>query len=295
MSSISCGESSQLRNRGKVEISSPSDINAELAVHQPQDGIELLENASGVDEASSNVTAGAVDIQHVIENLERDTMGASWYSALEPEFEKPYFRKLKKFLVSEHKSQTIYPATRNIYSWSRLTPLDSVKVVVIGQDPYHDANQAHGLAFSVLSPTKPPLSLKNIYRQIKADIPSFSIPSSGDLTPLAKLGVLFLNTCLTVRAHKAHSHAHKGWEELTTAALRAVACRKSEGDGGRGVVFFAWGLAAQKTCAAVGIDEVSTINKLTEVKARDSGYLLVLSKDQASSVTLGSSISAIRL
>ena len=130
-------------------------------------------------------------------------------------------------------------------------------------------NQAHGLAFSVLPPTRAPPSLKNIFKQIQTEYPSFVVPPTGyvsslpllisrnlygyrDLTPLAQRGVLFLNTCLTVRAHKAHSHAKKGWEQLTTAALRAVARR--EGD--EGVVFMAWGLPAQKTCAAVGIDEV---------------------------------------
>ncbi|KAA1471281.1 uracil-DNA glycosylase [Dentipellis sp. KUC8613] len=186
-----------------------------------------------------------------LETLEKDTMHASWYDALKDEFKKPYFAKLKEFLKEEHKAHTVYPPLRDVYSWSRLTPLDKVKVVVIGQDPYHNVNQAHGLAFSVLHPTKPPPSLKNIYKQIQTDIPDFRIPTRGDLTPLATRGVLFLNTALTVRAHKANSHAGKGWEQLTTAALRAVAAR----EGGRGVVFFAWGAPAQKTCKAVGIDE----------------------------------------
>ncbi|KAI0035066.1 uracil-DNA glycosylase-like protein [Vararia minispora EC-137] len=178
-------------------------------------------------------------------------MDQSWYHALRQEFVKDYFRKLKAFLSSECGSNTIYPALHDVYSWSRLTPLESVRVVVIGQDPYHDVNQAHGLAFSVLSPTKPPPSLKNIYKQIRTEYPDFKIPSTGDLTPLASRGVLFLNACLTVRAHKANSHAGRGWEQLTTAALRAVAQR----EGSAGVVFFAWGLPAQRTCAAVGIDE----------------------------------------
>ncbi|KAI0045129.1 uracil-DNA glycosylase [Auriscalpium vulgare] len=178
-------------------------------------------------------------------------MGSGWYDALKNETAQPYFAKLKEFLVAEHKAHTVYPALADVYSWSRLTPLDSVKVVVLGQDPYHDVNQAHGLAFSVLAPTKPPPSLKNIYKQLKSDIPAFHIPTTGDLTPLAARGVLFLNTCLTVRAHTAHSHKKHGWERLTAAALCAVAQRA----GARGVVFLAWGLPAQKTCAAVGIDE----------------------------------------
>ncbi|KZV59155.1 DNA glycosylase, partial [Peniophora sp. CONT] len=138
-----------------------------------------------------------------------------------------------------------------LYSLTRETSI--IRVVIIGQDPYHDVHQAHGLAFSVLPPTKAPPSLKNIFKQIKTEYPSFTVPTTGDLTPLAQQGVLFLNTCLTVRAHKAHSHAKRGWEELTTAALRAVAQRESNTH--KGVVFMAWGLPAQKTCAAVGIDE----------------------------------------
>jgi len=178
-------------------------------------------------------------------------MGKSWYEALQPEFKKPYFRALKDFLIAEHKTQTVFPAMDNIYSWSRLTPLEDVKVVVLGQDPYHNIGQAHGLSFSVLPPTKLPGSLKNIYKQISTDVPSFRPPTSGDLTPLAKLGVLWLNASLTVRAHKANSHSKKGWETFTAAVIRAVTSREN----GRGVVFFAWGLPAQKTCASLGIDE----------------------------------------
>ncbi|KAH7927080.1 uracil-DNA glycosylase [Leucogyrophana mollusca] len=182
-------------------------------------------------------------------------MGESWRTALEPEFSKPYFQKLKEFLIAEHKAHTIYPKTSDVYSWSRLTPLDSVKAVVLGQDPYHNVGQAHGLSFSVLPPTKLPGSLKNIYKQLSADIPSFEAPSTGDLTPLAQAGVLWLNTCLTVRAHTANSHSKKGWETFTDAVIRAILSRESEADGKGGVVFFAWGLPAQKTFERIGIDE----------------------------------------
>ncbi|KAF9234024.1 uracil-DNA glycosylase-like protein [Melanogaster broomeanus] len=176
---------------------------------------------------------------------------ASWRTALEAEFGKPYFRKLKDFLISEHKSHVVYPSVEDIYSWSRLTPLDSVEAIVLGQDPYHDVGQAHGLSFSVLPPTKLPGSLKNIYKQLSNDIPSFEAPETGDLTPLAKSGVLWLNACLTVRAHNANSHSKKGWESFTDAVVKAVLERGGE----RGVVVFAWGLPAQKTCARLGIDE----------------------------------------
>ncbi|KAF9015038.1 uracil-DNA glycosylase [Cyathus striatus] len=179
-------------------------------------------------------------------------MDESWRNVLEKEFEKPYFGKLKQFLLEEHSSHTIYPPMNDIYSWSRYTPVNDVKIVILGQDPYHNIGQAHGLSFSVLPPTKPPGSLKNIYKQIAADIPDFHIPSSGDLSPVAKLGVLWLNTSLTVRAHKAASHANKGWETFTAEVIRAVLNREGERNG---VVFMAWGLPAQKTCAKIGINE----------------------------------------
>jgi len=159
---------------------------------------------------------------------------------------------LKTFLLAEHTSYTVYPTIGNIYSWSRFTPLNEVKVVILGQDPYHDVGQAHGLSFSVLAPTKPPPSLKNIYKQLAADIPGFSIPTSGDLSAVAKQGVLWLNASLTVRAHKAGSHARKGWETFTAEVIRAVLKRK---DTQSGVVFMAWGLHAEKTCDKIGIDE----------------------------------------
>ncbi|KAF9265774.1 uracil-DNA glycosylase [Marasmius fiardii PR-910] len=185
-------------------------------------------------------------------SLELDTMGKCWYNALKGEFEKDYFKKLKRFLEEEMKFYTIFPPLKDVYSWSRLTSLDSVKVVILGQDPYHDSGQAHGLSFSVLPPTKVPGSLRNIYKQIAADVPAFVIPkTSGDLTKLAELGVLWLNTALTVRAHKAGSHSGKGWESVTAGALKAVMTRKSS----KGVVFMAWGLPAQKTCEKLGIDE----------------------------------------
>ncbi|KIY66052.1 uracil-DNA glycosylase [Cylindrobasidium torrendii FP15055 ss-10] len=178
-------------------------------------------------------------------------MDKSWYEALAKEFDKPYFRKLKEFLQGELNQYQVFPPLKDVYSWSRLAALHNVKVVILGQDPYHDDGQAHGLSFSVLPPTKTPPSLRNIYKQMKNDVPGFSIPSSGDLSPLAREGVLWLNACLTVRAHKANSHAKKGWETFTGEVLRAVLNRPD----GRGVVFMAWGAPAQKTCANIHINE----------------------------------------
>ncbi|CAA7258738.1 unnamed protein product [Cyclocybe aegerita] len=190
--------------------------------------------------------------QGILDTLETDTMGESWLEVLKPEFKKPYFTQLKKFLTAENASQTIYPPAANIYSWSRLTPLDQVKVIILGQDPYHNQGQAHGLSFSVLPPMKPPGSLKNIYKQLETDIPTFKAPKSGDLSPIAKQGVLWLNTSLTVRAHKAGSHSRKGWETFTAQVIRAVLQREDEDSG---VVFMAWGLPAQKTLASIGINK----------------------------------------
>ncbi|KAK0225131.1 uracil-DNA glycosylase [Armillaria nabsnona] len=175
-------------------------------------------------------------------------MHKSWYDVLQTEFNKDYFLKgsaahstpcLKQFLLQEHKLYTVYPSMTDVYSWSRLTPLEAVKVVILG------------LSFSVLPPTKIPGSLRNIYKQLANDIPSFVKPQSGDLSPIARSGVLWLNTSLTVRAHKAYSHAGKGWEMFTAEVIRAITSKAD----GKGVVFMAWGLPAQKTCDKIGIDE----------------------------------------
>lgn len=186
--------------------------------------------------------------EQAILDLEK-TMGEDWYEALKDEFTKPYFRSIRNFLIAEtRKKSVIYPATENIYNWSRLTPIDKVKVIVVGQDPYHGPNQAHGLSFSVLPPTRPPPSLVNIYKEMKKSVPGFEIPKSGDLTPLAEAGVLWLNTSLTVRAGQAASHSKIGWEKFTRAAMQAVLSRP----GGKGVVFLVWGAHAQK--AITGFD-----------------------------------------
>ncbi|CAG7846478.1 Uracil-DNA glycosylase {ECO:0000255/HAMAP-Rule:MF_00148} Short=UDG {ECO:0000255/HAMAP-Rule:MF_00148}; {ECO:0000255/HAMAP-Rule:MF_00148} [Serendipita indica DSM 11827] len=187
--------------------------------------------------------------EQAILDLEQ-TMGRDWYEALKDEFTKPYFRSIRNFLIAEtRKKATIYPKTEDIYNWSRLTPLEDVRVIILGQDPYHGPNQAHGLAFSVLPPTRPPPSLVNIYKELKNSIPGFVIPKSGDLTPLAQAGVLWLNTSLTVRASEAGSHSKIGWDKFTRAVMEAVLARPSK----RGVVFMAWGAHAQKAIA--GFDQ----------------------------------------
>ena len=164
----------------------------------------------------------------------------SWKDVLNTEFEKDYFKKLTDFVRSEYMSgKTIYPEPKNIFNAFNLCPLDKVKVVIIGQDPYHEPHQAHGLCFSVESGTDFPPSLQNIYKEIESDIGHKSI-TNGDLTEWAKQGVLLLNSTLTVQAHLAASHSGKGWETFTDAVIKAVAENKKH------VVYMLWGSFAQK-------------------------------------------------
>jgi len=163
----------------------------------------------------------------------------SWKEVLKEEFEKDYFVKLTSFVRQEYKEKTIYPKASNIFNAFNLCPFDKVKVVILGQDPYHEPNQAHGLCFSVLEPTPAPPSLKNIFKEINLDL-GITPLESGDLTRWASQGVLLLNATLTVEAHKAGSHQGKGWEEFTDRVIFNLANRKS------GLVFLLWGSYAQK-------------------------------------------------
>ena len=163
----------------------------------------------------------------------------SWKEVLKEEFEKDYFVNLTSFVRQEYKDKTIYPKASNIFNSFNLCPFDKIKVVILGQDPYHEPNQAHGLCFSVLDPTPAPPSLKNIFKEINLDL-GITPLESGDLTRWASQGVLLLNATLTVEAHKAGSHQGKGWEEFTDRVIFNLANRKS------GLVFLLWGSYAQK-------------------------------------------------
>ena len=168
----------------------------------------------------------------------------SWKNALSAEFDKDYFIKLTNFVRDEYMSgKQIFPAAKNIFNAFNLCPLDKVKVVIIGQDPYHEPGQAHGLCFSVLPPTPIPPSLQNIYKEIESDI---GRPSSthGDLTHWADQGVLLLNATLTVRAHAAASHAGMGWEQFTDAVIAACSAREN-------IVYMLWGSYAQRKAQIV--------------------------------------------
>ncbi len=173
----------------------------------------------------------------------------SWKDALNAEFEKDYFKKLTDFVRNEYLSgKTIYPEAKNIFNAFNLCPLDKVKVVIIGQDPYHEPHQAHGLCFSVESGTEFPPSLINIYKEIESDIGHKSI-TKGDLSSWARQGVLLLNSTLTVRAHVAASHSGMGWETFTDSVIKTVAQNRKH------VVYMLWGSFAQKKAEFVNEQE----------------------------------------
>jgi uracil-DNA glycosylase len=158
---------------------------------------------------------------------------------LQPEFDKPYFELLTHFVRQAYRTTQCFPPAGQIFRAFDLCPFDKVRVVIIGQDPYHDVNQAHGLCFSVQDGVPTPPSLVNIYKELQRDLGK-PIPSSGNLTHWAEQGVLLLNATLTVEAHKAGSHQGKGWEELTDAAIQALNRQREH------IVFMLWGSYAQR-------------------------------------------------
>lgn len=159
----------------------------------------------------------------------------SWKEKLAEEFEKPYFKELTEFVRQEYQSATVYPHPKNIFRAFELTPFEKVRVVILGQDPYHGARQAIGLSFAVEEGITLPPSLRNIYKELGNDIGNGSTPQSGDLTRWAEQGVLLLNATLTVRAASAGSHQGKGWELFTDAAIQALSNEREH------LVFILWG------------------------------------------------------
>ncbi len=168
----------------------------------------------------------------------------SWKNVLIDEFNKPYFVALKEFLVEEKKKYVVYPAGANIFNAFACTPFNKVKVVIIGQDPYHGPGQAHGLSFSVPEGIQKPPSLVNIFKELQSDIGK-PIPESGNLESWARQGVLLLNATLTVRANQAGSHQKRGWEQFTDSVIRTLSDQKS------GLVFLLWGRFAQDKAALI--------------------------------------------
>ncbi len=163
---------------------------------------------------------------------------ASWNKLLEAQFAAPYFSGLKEFLITEKARYRVYPPGSLIFNAFNLTPADKVKVVILGQDPYHGAGQAHGLCFSVPEGVKPPPSLVNIYKEMNSDL-GIPVPSHGNLEKWARQGVLLLNATLTVRADQAGSHQNKGWETFTDAVITSLSINRT------GIVFMLWGRYAQ--------------------------------------------------
>ena len=169
----------------------------------------------------------------------------TWDDLIRAESAKPYFaEKLAPFIEKEYETGTVYPEKKNIFRALELTALPDVKAVILGQDPYHEPGQAHGLAFSVPDGIAIPPSLRNIYEELKTEY-GYEIPTSGNLEPWARQGVLLLNTVLTVRAHEANSHAGRGWEIFTDAVLKELNLQN------RPIVFMLWGGNAQKKASLI--------------------------------------------
>ncbi|HBG58230.1 uracil-DNA glycosylase [Proteiniphilum sp. UBA1028] len=168
----------------------------------------------------------------------------SWKAHLQEEFRKPYFERLTDFVRQEYAKKIVYPPARLIFNAFDRCPFDKVKVVIVGQDPYHEPGQAHGLCFSVTDKVAVPPSLQNIYKEIQDDLGK-PVPRSGNLERWAMQGVLLLNATLTVQAHRAGSHQGKGWEEFTDAAIRHLALEREH------LVFILWGAYAQRKGAEI--------------------------------------------
>jgi uracil-DNA glycosylase len=165
-------------------------------------------------------------------------MEPSWMEALGDEFQKPYILELRQFLHKEQKEHTTYPTNKDIFTAFWTTPFDKVRVVILGQDPYHGPGQAHGLSFSVQKGVRIPPSLRNIYKELKTDL-NITPPSHGNLIEWAQRGVLLLNTILTVRHKQAGSHQKKGWEQFTDRAIQELNDKRT------GLIFILWGSKAQ--------------------------------------------------
>ena len=192
----------------------------------------------------------------------------SWKPYLEAEFEKEYMKNLKAFLRQEkEQGNTAYPPGPLIFNAFNHTPFDKVKVVILGQDPYHGKGQAHGLSFSVQKGITPPPSLKNIFKELKTDVQGFQIPDHGDLTKWAEEGILLLNAVLTVRAGEANSHKNRGWETFTDKVIEVLSQQKE------GLVFLLWGKYAQVKASIINTSKHFALNAAhPSPYSADSGF-----------------------
>jgi uracil-DNA glycosylase len=177
---------------------------------------------------------------------------SAWQPVVGEEFAKPYFKNLQEFLAEERAHHTVYPPEDEVFTAFKLTPYEAVNVLLLGQDPYHDENQAHGLAFSVRPGVRPPPSLVNIFKELKNDL-GCRIPNNGYLVPWAEQGVMLLNTVLTVRAHEPNSHKGKGWEMFTDEVIRRISAKDDP------VVFLLWGGNAQKKIGLIDAERHTVI------------------------------------
>ncbi|KAJ8286072.1 hypothetical protein GJAV_G00034240 [Gymnothorax javanicus] len=228
------------------------DADQEDTKGDAKDNVSSVKKLKPTSDNSPSVTPLSPEQLQRIENNKRaalgrlaahrapDGFGESWRKELSAEFGKPYFTRLMSFVSDERNQHIIYPPAHQVFTWTQMCPIREVKVVILGQDPYHGPNQAHGLCFSVQKPVPPPPSLVNMYKELATDIEGFQHPGHGDLTGWAKQGVLLLNAVLTVRAHQANSHKDKGWEAFTDAVVQWLNGNLN------GVVFMLWGSYAQK-------------------------------------------------
>ena len=182
--------------------------------------------------------------------LERANIDFSWAECLADAIKKPYYQSLEKFVENERKGKTIYPSREEVFSWTRYCKLENVKVIILGQDPYHGPNQAHGLCFSVKIGIAPPPSLKNIYKALSRDIEGFSAPDHGYLVGWAQQGVLMLNAVLTVEHSKANAHKGRGWEKLTDHVIKHISRNL------KNCVFMLWGGPAIKKHSMISKDHL---------------------------------------
>jgi len=229
---FSAAEGNQKRSLKQV-----SDTSAECKKQK----LEELESESSLSDKEEGIDTNKTGEQISITfGEDKVSIGKSWEVVIVPELQKLYFQKLDRFLVNERKTHVIYPTKQDVFCWSLQHKLQDTKVVILGQDPYHGLNQAHGLCFSVQKGVRVPPSLKNIYKELAKEYDDFEIPEHGYLSKWAEQGVLLLNAVLTVRASKANSHKDKGWEKFTDAVIRWISNNLD------GVVFMLWGSYAHK-------------------------------------------------
>jgi uracil-DNA glycosylase len=232
------------KKSGRSRRSSHAETSETFAGDEPAafDEIEEDERAPRsrpLRRSSRTGGARARTSSHGESSMRLDDIPDSWRTVLAPEFDKPYFKALKEFVDEERANHQVFPPEEDVFNALKYTPFDEVKVLLLGQDPYHDDGQAHGLCFSVRPGVKSPPSLVNMFKELKEDL-GCSIPNNGYLVPWAKQGVLLLNAVLTVRAHEPNSHKDKGWEQFTDAIIRATSDRSDP------VVYVLWGSYAQK-------------------------------------------------